>query len=258
MSERYRFELAEALTFLQSLPDASVDALICDPPYSSGGATRGDRSIGTTLKYKQTGVKVERPDFIGDNRDQRAYLAWCTVWLSECLRVLVPGAPVCLFTDWRQLPTTTDALQCGGFVWRGLFVWDKGPAARPSMGRFSSRCEYVVWGSNGPMPEREGVGCLQGLYTCHQTDDDKHHLVGKPTAIMKHIVCICPPGGIVLDPFAGSATTGIACLLQGRRFVGCELSPEYHAIGLERLEAAASGVSLEAHRAGQAPLFPSP
>lgn len=252
---RYRFERAEALAFLQSLDDASVDAVITDAPYSSGGATRGDRMSNTTLKYVHTGTILERPEFAGDNRDQRAFGYWCALWLSEALRVARAGSPICVFADWRQVPTVTDAIQAGGWVWRGIVPWDKGPAARPSMGRFSSRCEYVVWGTSGASLDLESVGCLQGLVHCHQTTDDKHHMVGKPTPVMQHLVKICPPAGIVLDPFAGSATTGVAALLEGRRFVGCELTEAYYGIGLDRLEACAQGVSLEAYRAGQRPLF---
>jgi site-specific DNA-methyltransferase (adenine-specific) len=47
--------------------------------------------------------------------------------------------------------------------------------------------------------------------------DDKHHLTGKPTALMRELVKVAPPSGLILDPFAGSGTTGIAAALEGRR-----------------------------------------
>jgi site-specific DNA-methyltransferase (adenine-specific) len=96
------------------MPDASVDAVITDPPYSSGGFTRGDRSASTTAKYTLTGTQIERPAFAGDNRDQRSFGYRCALWLSECLRVAKTGAPIAVFTDWRQLPTMTDAIQAAG------------------------------------------------------------------------------------------------------------------------------------------------
>ena len=120
---RTDLRLGEALAMLQTLPDASVDALITDPPYSSGGAFRGDRMGSTTTKYVDNRDTLHRADFAGDNRDQRAYGYWCGLWLSECLRIVRPGGIACLFTDWRQLPTTTDALQAGGWVWRGIAAW---------------------------------------------------------------------------------------------------------------------------------------
>jgi site-specific DNA-methyltransferase (adenine-specific) len=247
----------EALAVLRTMPDASFDAIVTDPPYSSGGFTRGDRTGSTKTKYTLTGMLVDRPQFAGDNRDQRSFGYWCTLWLSECLRVAKPGAPICVFSDWRQLPTTTDVLQAGGFVWRGLVVWDKTEACRPAMGRFAAQCEYVVWGTAGPSPDREDVGCLWGVIREPVRPADKHHITGKPTAVMRQLVHVCPPGGVVLDPFAGSGTTGVAAVLEGRRFVGIEITAEYVAIARERLQAIDAGIALEDSRAGQQPLFAS-
>ena len=247
---RYTLHRGEALAFLRSLPDASVDALITDPPYSSGGMFRGDRAKSTDDKYTQTECRGARPDFAGDNRDQRSFLTWCTLWLSESLRVLRPGAPVVLFTDWRQLPVMTDAVQAGGFIWRGIAVWDKTERSRPQMDAFRSQCEYVVWGSAGAMERTGAVGVLPGLWRVAVTSGDKHHQTGKPTPLMREIVKICPPGGLVLDPFAGSGTTGVAALAEGRRFIGCEMVREIADVAEERLRGAAGE-----HTPGAAPLF---
>ena len=232
----------DMLRWLTEQPDGAFDALITDPPYSSGGAFRGDRMGSTDSKYTQTGASTmgQRPDFEGDNRDQRSFVAWMAVWLMEAKRCLKLGAPVVLFTDWRQLPVTTDALQAGGMVWRGIAVWDKTPACRPQMDAFAAQCEYIIWGSNGPMPRDGRTGCLNGLFSHRVDQRDKHHQTGKPTPLMRDVVRICPAGGVVLDPFAGSGTTGVAALLEGRRFVGCELSEAYHAIASARLVEAAA------------------
>ena len=62
------------------------------------------------------------------------------------------------------------------------------------------------------------------------------HPCVKPLALMRWMVrLVCAEGGIVLDPFAGSGTTGIACALEGFGFIGCELSPEYWTIATERI-----------------------
>jgi site-specific DNA-methyltransferase (adenine-specific) len=246
----------DALAVLRSMPDASVDAVITDPPYSSGGFTRGDRSLPPAMKYTMNGTKIARPAFSGDNRDQRSFAYWCALWLGECLRVAKPGAPLCVFTDWRQLPTMTDAVQAGGWVWRGIVVWDKTEACRPAMGRFAAQCEYVVWGTAGPSRDDEEVGCLWGVIREPVRMADKHHVTGKPTAVMRQLVRICPPDGVVLDPFAGSGTTGVAALLEERNFVGVEVAGEYARIASDRLGATASQVQLADYRAGQQPLFP--
>ena len=64
------------------------------------------------------------------------------------------------------------------------------------------------------------------------------------------------PDELILDPFCGSSTTGVACLRLGRRFIGIEKDPRYHAIAVERMRAETNGLSLTASRAGQLPMFP--
>ena len=63
-----------------------------------------------------------------------------------------------------------------------------------------------------------------------------NHATVKPIDLMRYLVrLVTPPGGIVLDPFCGSGTTGIACVAEGFDFIGCELSPEYAEIARRRI-----------------------
>lgn len=229
----------DCLEILRSLPSDSVDAVITDPPYSSGGQFRGDRSQKTTTKYVSTdSSRRTMKDFGGDNRDQRAFAYWCALWLSECHRIAKPGSPVVQFTDWRQLPVTTDAIQAGGFVWRGIGVWSK-KTARPCMGRFTASSEFFVWGSKGPMPLREDVGCLPGVIHAQATSEERmFHVTAKPESLMRSVVKVCPPGGIILDPFCGSGSTGAAAVAEGFQFIGIEREAEYAEIARSRVDAA--------------------
>lgn len=179
-----RVHRAEALDALRQLPEASVDMLLTDPPYSSGGFTRGDRTADPANKYP----RADSPDaqgtgrisFTGDNRDGRSWAYWCALWLSECQRVVKPGGYALMFCDWRQLSLATDAFQAGGFVWRGLVSWDKGEGARaPHTGYFRHQCEYVVWGSNGPLSPAEHGGPWSGCPRVTVKQDDKFHMTGK-------------------------------------------------------------------------------
>lgn len=167
MGSTWDVHRCDALRWLIEYDGPLFDALITDPPYSSGGLHIGARTQTTDKKYTQGGVGTfgQRPDFEGDNRDQRSFLVWMSLWLQEAKRVLRPGAPVLLFSDWRQSP------------------------------------------------------------------------------LMRDLVQICPPGGVVLDPFAGSGTTGVAALLEGRRFAGCEITDAYHAVASARLEEAAAAMA---------------
>jgi site-specific DNA-methyltransferase (adenine-specific) len=228
--------LGDCLEILPTLP--KVDAVITDPPYSSGGMVRGDRAQGTKTKYLQSDSSNHEKlsEFSGDNRDQRGFHFWSALWSSAAMRVSKPGAPACFFTDWRQLPVSTDYMQAGGWVWRGVVPWAK-PSYRPQMGRFGAQCEYLVWGSNGPMPVERGVGCLPGFFD-HCAPQDREHVTQKPVGMMGEIVQIVPAGSLVLDPFMGSGTTGVACVEQGRAFIGIELTPDHFSIACRRIEQA--------------------
>lgn len=238
MSE-WGLEQAEALDWLTRLPADSADAIVTDPPYSSGGAMRSDKSKPTDMKYfRSEYATAAMPGFSGDNRDQRSFQLWCTLWLSQALRVTKPGGVVAQFCDWRQVPATADALQAGGWVWRGMAVWDKGfggRGSRPQMGRMGAQCEYVIWGSKGPLDEGRGVGCLPGLFSHLSIRKGRIHATEKPVSLMVDVVALCVPGGLVVDPFAGSAATGVAALRTGRRFLGCEIDPAHVEAGRLRL-----------------------
>lgn len=229
----------DALALIPRLAPNSIDALICDPPYSSGGMVRGDRMVSTKTKYVLTGSSSHdtMEDFTGDNRDQRGYAYWCALWLGELRAALKPGAVVALFTDWRQLPTTTDVIQAAGYVWRGIVPWHK-PSGRPVQGRFSNACEFVVWGTNGPRDLLAIDGsALPGFYQCN-SPREREHITEKPLEVMRGLVQIVPPGGTVLDLFMGSGTTGAACIAEGRKFIGCELDDHYFGVAEKRLRAA--------------------
>jgi len=229
----------EALSVLSTLPSESVDAVITDPPYSSGGAFRGDRMAAPSVKYQNTDtVKSYGQEFSGDNRDQRSFLFWCSLWLSECLRVAKPGAVIGVFSDWRQLPTVCDAVQAGGWVWRGIAAWDKTEGVRPYLGRFRAQCEFLAWGTKGARPAMPEIGALPGVFRACSKSSAKFHLCGKPVPVMREIVRVAPRGGVVLDPFAGSASTGVAALLEGRSFIGIELLEGNCAVSERRLREA--------------------
>lgn len=234
---RWSVVLGSALAVLAQMPDDCVDAVITDCPYSSGGATRGDRTAAPSKKYVTTGTKLQRADFAGDARDQRSFERWCGWWMEECLRVTKPGGVVCSFIDWRQLASMIDAVQIGGWVYRGIVPWDKTEGARPQLGRFRQQAEFIVWGSKGPLAADRGVGVLPGVIRGLPDPDEKRHITGKTPEIMLQVVPICSPGGVILDTFFGGGSTGIAALRLGYRVIGVELTEHYHAIATDWLTA---------------------
>src|SRR5690606_21489119 len=76
-------------------------------------------------------------------------------------------------------------------------------------------------------------GCLRG-----SAPSNKLHPTEKPVAILRELVRAVPPGGVVLDPFAGSGSTLVAAVSEGYRAIGIEREPEYCEIIRQRMEAA--------------------
>ena len=70
---------------------------------------------------------------------------------------------------------------------------------------------------------------------------DRDHPTEKPVGVMAALIDVqCEPGGLVVDPFMGSGTTGVAAILNGRRFVGIEHDPTHFETACRRLKDAAS------------------
>lgn len=225
----------EAVEVMATLERESVDLVIADPPYSSGGNYRADRATRTTVeKYVQSGQILGRADFDGDNRDQRSYGFWCALWLTKAYELVRPGGSVLVFADWRQLPVTTDAVQAGGFVWRGIVSWDKTEAVRPRAG-FSSQCEFLVWGTRGPMPQTDAE-YLNGVFRHRvRTGESRQHIAEKPVPLLVDLMAVAPKGGVVLDPFLGSGSTLCAAKATGRTGLGIEIQEAWCRVAVDRI-----------------------
>jgi len=85
--------------------------------------------------------------------------------------------------------------------------------------------------------------------------DNLDHPTIKPIKLMIRLCELMPYADIILDPFAGSGTTGVAAVLLGRQFLGFEISPEYCEIANKRIEAARKGLTVKELEAGQQTLF---
>lgn len=214
-----------------------VDLVLTDPPYSSGGAMRSDRSLPPGKKYRFTTTDRTDPNFAGDNRDQRSLELWFSYWTWDAYRVTAAGGALICFIDWRNLPCVVDAVQVGGWVYRGIAVWDKTEAARPSKGWFRAQAEYMVLASSGMLAqgaEVDGI-CQAGVLRHVVKQSDKHHITGKPTPLLKDIIKTRGSWRTILDPFMGSGTTLRAAKDLGRRAIGIEIEERYCEIAARRL-----------------------
>lgn len=228
-----RLICGDCLEVLPTLEAGSVDAVVTDPPYSSGGQFRGDRARSTVEKYVQTGTQTQRDEFTGDNLDQRTFMMWAKMWLSASREAARSGAVLCSFIDWRQIPALTDTVQISGWVWRNVGTWWK-PGCRMQKGRFSSSAEFLIYATNGPH-QSDGECSSQNVISCAtMAGEAKEHIAEKPNEVVQWALSVTRSHGLVLDPFMGSGTTGVACIRTGRRFIGIELDPHYFEIAKRR------------------------
>ncbi len=229
----------DCLELLADVPDGSVDMVLTDPPYSFGGLFAGDRKASTRVKYCDDDYNgaARFQDFSGDNMDQRSFTEFMRMVLSKCRQKAKLESVCAVFVDWRNIAAVGDALQAAGWVYRGIVVWDKG-ISRAIPNRFRNDCEYVVWGTNGPRKTEyiEGVFVGPGCYHIKSVNTKKkHHQTEKPVELLEKLLAICPEGGMVLDPFMGSGSTGVACINTNRGFIGMELDLNYYKTARRRI-----------------------
>ena len=232
----------ECLSVMHNFNDNSFDAVIADPPYSSGGLYLYNRKLSPKDKYIQSGTQKEYYTFVGDARDSHSWSFWSTIWITEAQRLLKPGGYFFMFTDWRQLPAAADALQAGDIQWRGINVWNKTSFARaPHKGYFRHQCEYVVWGSKGDLPVPaigENDGPYDGCYSIMQNPKTKQHMTAKPVSLIEKLLAPikCKQNPKVLDPFSGSGTVFCACQNLGIHCTAIEISEDYCEVAKNRIE----------------------
>ena len=204
----------DCLDVLPTLAAGSVDAIITDPPYGI--------SLATNYHERGRGALARCNDFrpiAGDNRpfDPSPFLRFCTVILF--------GANY--FAD--KLPTS------GGWI-----VWDKvdGLSSVREIGfNDNSDCE-LIWTNRGNAARIIRHRWMGAMKASEQTEN-RVHPTQKPVELLRRIVrYYTRPGDVIFDPFMGSGTTGVAAIMEGRRFIGVELDPSYYAIAKRRIETA--------------------
>ena len=206
---------------LPTLPQ--VDAVITDPPYGIGEAAGKNKS--------RTNLAPAR-DYGNDSWDDSAPTA------EEIDVARSKGRSQVLFGgNYFVLPPA-----------RCWLVWDKLNGANDF-----ADCE-LAW-TNLDKAVRRIAYRWNGML--RQNNEERgQHPTQKPVGVMQWVIELCTnPGDIILDPFCGSGTTGVAAIRLGRRFIGIEKDAKYAAIAQERLAAESVGLTLRDARAGQQSLF---
>jgi DNA methylase len=153
----------------------------------------------------------------------------------------VVGIEALRWAEAAELPTAAFASPYRPWPgrWRNLLVWDKGPAV--GRGGDPRTCWKRTWeliqvARNG----RLRTGRKEAVIREHvRPDHFMLHPAAKPIGLMVRLVeQLTDPGDTVLDPFMGSGSTGLACMLTGRNFIGIEIDPTYFVIARDRIDAA--------------------
>lgn len=212
MNEQVQLFCGDCLDILPTLEAESVDAVITDPPYGENiGKMNFTKNIhgGITLRNDYSGAAD---------------------WDNEKVNI-VPFLKFGIVCVWGG-NFYADVLP----VSRGWLIWDK-----KNGGQFSNDfadCE-IAW-TNQDMPSRLIRHIWHGMIQQDMGDKEKrYHPTQKPIAVMKWCISLLTsPGDLILDPFMGSGTTGVAATQLGRRFIGIEINPTYFAIAEKRIRQA--------------------
>lgn len=231
---RARLFKGDCVQILEKLPAESVDVIFADPPYflSNGGTTcrAGKRtSVDKGTWDRSLGVEENH--------------AFNHKWLSACQRVLKPNGSLWVSGTGHVIYSVGYAMQQLGFKMLNEVVWEKpNPPPNLSCRYFTHSTETILWAARNRKSRhvfnydkmREMNDGKQMKTVWRLTAPGKQekllgrHPTQKPVALLDRLLLAsCPEGAVVLDPFNGSGTTGLAALQLGHSYIGIDLEQEF-------------------------------
>jgi site-specific DNA-methyltransferase (adenine-specific) len=253
----HRLIAGDSLQVLAQMPEASIDLIFADPPYllSNGGTT--------CASGKRVSVDKGAWDSSGG---LAADHQWNLEWLRACRRTLKPSGTIWVSGTQHVIFSIGFAMQQLGFHLLNTITWFK-PNASPNLACrfFTHSTEIVLWASparmkplphtfhyremkaeNGgkqmrdlwQLPEPDGSQVIWSLPTPPKSEKKLgKHPTQKPRSLLERIVRAgSSPGELVLDPFNGSGTTGVAALALGRRYIGIDRDAKYLDLTQRRID----------------------
>lgn len=219
----------DCVEVMRSLPADSVSAVLTDPPYSSGGRRENSRSLRKSMTRS-----VEDDDWImGDAMSTNGFTYLMRLCALEWRRLLIPGGHALAFIDWRMSGALLGAFETADLRQHPILVWDK---AKIGMGAiFRNQHEFIVHVSNGnPIsPQRRDIANVLRFSSVRDGD----HPTEKPEPLLRTLLSVvAPPGGAVLDCFAGSGSTLTAAKSLGHPAIGIEGDERYCEVIARRLQ----------------------
>ena len=219
--KNYQLFCVDAVEWLKSLPDTSADLIITDPPYES---LEKHRKVGITTRLKNSKASSNEWFNIFPNKRFKALF-------KQCFRVLKKDRHLYLFCDNETMFVVKRKAEKAGFTFRNKITWDKILLGMGYSWRYQT--ENILFFSKGKrklndlsLPNIIREKMVKGGYPTE-----------KPVAVSELLTTqSSEPGELVVDPFMGSGSVGLAALRNFRKFKGCDLCTEAVEITKERLE----------------------
>ena len=212
--------LADCLEILPTLEDNSVDVVITDPPFFTPAAHYQSR-ISWGRSWGDLSILGQYFFNLAD----------------EFKRILNTDGHLFVFCHDESYPVFYPGVYRLWDFTAGL-IWDK---TRIGLGKiFRHQYEMILWASNkGAYVKSDGKAHSDILSYKATLSKDRDHPVQKPPELMAELINICTrEDAVILDPFMGSGTTGVACVQTNRNFIGVEIEPKYFDIAERRIKEA--------------------
>lgn len=200
----------ECVEVMRDMPDDSIDAVITDPPFFMPATHYQSRATGSWgRKWADTSILA----------------GWWKTVADEIDRIVTPAGHALVFCNAESYPVFYPVMY-ERFPTVAALVWDK---QRIGMGRiWRNQHELIIAARRSGAYEPQEKNRSNVLRFSPTNARDRIHPVQKPVDLLSDLVAATtPPGGVVLDPFAGSGTTLAAALSMGRRAIGIDADPEY-------------------------------
>jgi site-specific DNA-methyltransferase (adenine-specific) len=215
--------LGDCLELMKDIPNKSIDLVVTDPPYKiiQGGCTnKAVRFKGSTEQQLKNGTLFKENDIKFSD------------WIPEVYRVLKEDSHCYIMSNDRNLKELLNVCEETGFKLLNILVWGK---SKHSPNRYYMKnCEFIALLRKGKAKNINNMGTKQLLLV--DNVENKKHPSEKPTKLMQILIeNSSQENDIILDPFMGSGSTGVACINANRRFIGIELDEKYFEIACERI-----------------------
>lgn len=239
----YKLINGDSFKILKQMEEESVDFIFADPPYflSSGGITCKSGKVASVDKADW--------DFSKTLKDKYEFNV---LWLKECKRILKPNGSIMISGTFHNIFSIGMALEELEYKILNNITWKKtNPPPNISCRYFTHSTENVLWARktknnnhlfNYEDMKKENFGKqMQDVWEIPSASKSEknfgYHPTQKPIKLLNRIILSATKeNDVVLDPFCGSGTTGVAAVKYGRKFIGIDNEPKYLEIAEKRIK----------------------